>query len=367
MCIPAIPLLPVPGLVARLRAVPRLPKPLLLTTIALFVLVLVPALWLMWAGGTFRAVENEFAGTCNAFNLPGITRDMAVDRERGIAYLSMLDRDSGNGTVMLLDLNLANPAPRAAMSRDPQGFRPAGIALLKRAGEPARLLAVSRAEGGVSTLEIAEQDAGGAFVPKETRRGLSIGNPELVAARGANAFVLSDHHEPRDGARQKLGLLLGIGSDSIVESDGGETRGVRKGLAWVSGLALSADGSRLYATELLERRLDIFRLGEGQPVLERGIALESAPTGVAVDADGMIWMTAQPKLLRFFAALDGSGEPVPTQVFRFDPRQPDAKPEQVFADDGAKISAGAAIARWRDLILIGARFDPKVLICKTAP
>jgi hypothetical protein len=346
--------------------VPRPSKPLILTTI-LLLLVLVPAAWLMWAGGVFRVVDYGFAGTCEAIAMPGVTRDMAVDRERGIAYLSVRDRDTGNGTVMLLDLNLADPAPRAAMSRDPQGFRPAGIALLKQAGQPTRLVAVSDAEGGVPALEIAEQDAGGAFVPKKTLRGLAIGNPDRVVARGPGAFMLSNHREPRDGMEQKLGLLFGIGSDSIVDFDGGNTRAARRDLAWVSGLALSAEGSRLYATEFLKQRLDIFRIGEGEPILERGIALGFSPAGLTVDADGMLWMTAQPKMLRFFAALDDSGEVVPTQVFRFDPRQPDAKPVQVFADEGAKISAGTAVARWRDELLIGARFDNKVLICKTVP
>jgi hypothetical protein len=44
-----------------------------------------------------------------------------IEPERGIAYLSYLDRaslnrgEALNGTVMPLDLNLASPTPRAAM------------------------------------------------------------------------------------------------------------------------------------------------------------------------------------------------------------------------------------------------------------
>ncbi|HUQ12345.1 MAG TPA: hypothetical protein VM146_18690 [Steroidobacteraceae bacterium] len=40
-------------------------------------------------------------------------RDIEVDRERRVAYLSMLDETGGNGMVMLLDLNLPGRAPRA--------------------------------------------------------------------------------------------------------------------------------------------------------------------------------------------------------------------------------------------------------------
>lgn len=87
---------------------------------------------------------------------------------------------------------------------------------------------------------------------------------------------------------------------------------------------------------------------------------------VAVDADGVIWLTALPGILRYFAALDGEG---PSADAGAATRSASAryKAVQVFADDGAMLSAGNAVARWRVQILIGARFDKKVLICKTPP
>jgi hypothetical protein len=52
---------------------------------------------------------------------------------------------------MLLDLNLAEPAPRAAMACDPPGFRPHGLSLFMRGSEPARLFAISHRPDGSGT------------------------------------------------------------------------------------------------------------------------------------------------------------------------------------------------------------------------
>jgi hypothetical protein len=227
------------------------------------------------------------------------------------------------------------------------------------------LFAVSA--GDLPAVEIADQDAGGAFVPSTTVHDAAIRRPALVVAMGPRSFFVADRGESAQGWRRKLSLLLGQGHDSLAYSDGAKTVGVLEGLDGVSGLASSTGQSHVYVAELRTRRLLIYGRVVGKLKLERTVSLPSAPGSLTVDGDGVIWMTAYPRLLRYFAALDGASEPVPTQVLRFDPRLPDSKPEQVFADDGSMISAGTAIARWRDRLLIGAGFDNKVLICKTVP
>ncbi len=360
-------LLPATDPMARLRAVPRVSKPLFLTFAVIALLALVPAAMVMIAGGVFRSVRSEFAGTCGAVAVPGGVRDIQVG-ERGVAYLSVRDRDTGNGTVMLLDLNLANPAPRAAMSHDPRGFRPEGISVARRGNQPAMLFAVSSAEGDVPAVEIARQDAGGAFVPASAVRDPLFGGSSLVSATEAGFYVV-DHRPPVAGFRRTLGLLTRSGDDRVVFHDGARSVVVADGLAWVSGLGTSADGTRLYVAEMLKQSLRVYRraAGEASLELERTVSLGAAPSSLSVDADGVIWLTTQPKLLRYFAALDGAREATPSQVMRLDPRQPEAAPAQVFLDDGAQISAGTSVAKWRGQLVIGSRLDNKVLICKTAP
>ena len=44
-------------------------------------------------GGAFRSIEPRFAGDCRAIALGGSSEDIVIDRRRGVAYLSLLDRD----------------------------------------------------------------------------------------------------------------------------------------------------------------------------------------------------------------------------------------------------------------------------------
>lgn len=336
------------------------------------------ALNLLRIAGVFRAVTPGFPGTCTDVALDGSSEDIRIDRQRGIGYLSLLDRDTlqhggdVNGTVLLLDLNLAEPAPRAAMSRDPAGFRPHGLSLLMRAGEPTRLFALSHPLDGGHTVEIAAQDAGGAFVPVRTVRDPAFVHPNAIAATGPEQFYLvndrATSEEPSLGQRWRE-MLGRAGHATLVFFDGGKSTVLLDDLAFPAGLALSPDGSRLYVGESMARALRVYRrdAASGALTLERRVKLESAPDNIDVDEDGKVWIAAHPKLLKFIAHLRDSRERAPAQVLRFDPRHPDAGATQFFADDGARISAASVAAHWRDQILIGALLDKKVLVCKPTP
>ena len=120
---------------------------------------------------------------------------------------------------------------------------------------------------------------------------------------------------------------------------------------------------------MLGRSLRIYErdAATGSLTLERNVALDSAPAGIDVDEDGVIWIAAHPKLLRHFAHSRDPQLRSPTQVLRFDPRRPDAKVTQVYVGEGAQIAGGSAAARWHDGFLIGARYDEKVLLCRPVP
>ena len=108
--------------------------------------------------------------------------------------------------------------------------------------------------------------------------------------------------------------------------------------------------------------------------LEETIDLGAAPDNLDVDDDGVVWIAAYPKLLSSRRASARSAQSArPRRCLRFDPRianprwRDDPRVTEVYADDGAEISAGSTAAPWRDEFLIGALFDKKVLICKPNP
>lgn len=349
-------------------------KPLFLALTLLVLAIVVPIVELLRFGGAFGTVESQFSGGCQDMTLAGSSEDIEIDRERGVAYLSLLDRDagnvdgSGNGTVMLLDLNLAEPAPRAAMSYDPPDFRPHGLSLLKQPEQPSRLFAISHPAHGIHAVEISEQDAGGSFVPRETVRDAAFVRPNAIAAVGPRQFYLVNARPSQDPWRDRLDLLMRPGKSTLVFFDGVQAHVLVDDLAWPAGLALSPDGAHLFVAEALAKALRVYRRqSDGTLVLERTVPLDAAPDNLDVDADGNVWIAAHPRLLRFLAHRHQPEERTPTLVLRFDPRQPDAGAVRIFADDGSRISGGTVAAHWRDLFLIGALLDKKVLVCKPNP
>jgi arylesterase/paraoxonase len=132
---------------------------------------------------------------------------------------------------------------------------------------------------------------------------------------------------------------------------------------------LTPEGDRLYVAEATGRALRIYRRDQasGALQLERRVSLGTAPDNVNVDAEGVLWIAAHPRLFRFLAHVRDPARHAPTQVLRLDPRQAEATPEMVLGDDGARISAGTVAAAWRDQFLVGTLFDPKVMLCTANP
>jgi len=346
----------------------------LLAVFGIIVLVLL-ALLVEFArlGGVFRSVGEQSPGACAPVALGGSAEDIQLDRRRGLAYLSVLDRASlargepVTGSIMLLDLNLAEPAPRAALAFDPPGFRPHGLSLLDRDGEPARLFAISHPADGGHRVEIFEREPSGAFFPRQTVRDPLFVHPNAIAAVGAREFYLAnDTSHPGDSA-PVTDAFLRRGDSTLVYFDGAKARVVASGLRFVAGIAASPDGKWLYVGEALGEQLRIYgrNAASGDLAFDRIVPLGTAPDNLNVDDAGVVWMAAHPRLFAFLAHVKDPAERAPTQVLRYDPR--DGKLARLYESEGSPLSAGSVAAHWRDDIVIGAVLDHQVMICKTRP
>jgi len=361
---------------ARLRAVKIPWKPLKWATALVVLALAVVGIEVLRFGGVFRSIEPAFAGVCRTIALGGSGEDIQVDRKRGVAYLSLLDRDSVRrgeqvlGTVVLLDLNLPEPTPRAAMAYDPEAFRPHGMSLLTAASQPARLFVVSHRPDGSHTVEIAEEGSTGGFFPKETIRDAAFVRPDAIAATGARQFYLTNVTVDVDTWSLARQALFRAGHSTLVYFDGDKARVEVSDLNYPAGLALSPDASRLYIAETLAQQLRVYRrdAGSGALALEETLDLGAAPDNLNVDGDGVVWIAARPKLMSLASHLRDPRKHSPSQVLRFDPRSPkDARLTEIYMDDGLEISAGSAAAPWHTEFLIGAPFNQKVLLCKPNP
>src|SRR5690242_16155087 len=90
--------------------------------------------------GFMTPLTAHFDGSCTSIALQASAEDLRIDPTNGLVYLTYYDavepgrRDrtppsSATGTIMLVDLNAAEPHVRAALSSDPANFKPSGLSL----------------------------------------------------------------------------------------------------------------------------------------------------------------------------------------------------------------------------------------------
>ena len=169
----------------------------------------------------------------------------------------------------------------------PRPLRPNGIAL-----EPdgCFLLAdLGETLGGVWRLH-----PDGAVEPVLTQIGsqpLPPTNFVLRDAQGRLWITVSTRKVPRD-----LGYRRDVADGFIVLVDRGSARIVADNLGYANECLLSADERHLYVNETFARRLSRFSVLQGTGLGPRETVAEFAegvfPDGLALDADGGIWITS---------------------------------------------------------------------------
>jgi arylesterase/paraoxonase len=313
-----------------------------------------------------REIEPHFAGQCEIMQLDGSSEDIQVDRERGLAYLSLRDpigdmngNDVPQGTIARIDLNAEVPVAISALINAPEHLHPHGLSLFIGVDGQRYIFVVNHPEdreNGDEAVESFRETQPGRFAHVETFRNALLTHPNDIVAVGPREFYVAiDTGPQRDG--KPTNLLHFRGDDVHIVTNDIESGG---------GINASADGRFVYVAETDARAIRVFgrNPADGKLTSMRRIELPSAPDNIDVSEDGSLVIGAHSNTMALVLHfMTGSDSPSQVLQVKTDAAGNDAI-EEIYLNRGEEITAASVGATYDDLLLIGSITARKILICR---
>lgn len=319
--------------------------------------------------GMLARIEPHFAGSCRT--VPGVVgaEDVTIDPVTKIAYLSAQDRralrgsQGPRGDIYALDLSDDRAVPRPLTSGQPQDFHPHGISLWRDPSGQSALFAINHRSDGTHSVEV--------FVLTDSRlqhqrsiRYTALSSPnDVVAVDNSRFYATNDRGVSQPGWLQTLEAYLALPWSSVSYFDGHEGRIVADGFAMANGIARNTDGTVLYVAECLGRSVRVLARDRSSGALQerKRIALAACPDNIEIDERGQLWVAAHPKLFALVAHARDARERSPSQVLRIDPEN--GHVDEVYLNNGDPLSVASTAAVSGRTMVLGAIFEPHVLVC----
>jgi arylesterase/paraoxonase len=305
-----------------------------------------------------------------------------IDTARGFAFVSATDRrvlmaggaDSAasRGGIYLIDLNAPSEewtlVPVTPAS--PESFRPHGLGLHideeDEEDEEGRrsLFVVNHPAGGPDEVVILDVDEQGRLSHRRTVSDPLMVNLNDVQPVGADRFYATNDHATAPS--KALQDFLMLDRTTLVYFDGSRMQIAAEGLTYANGVNVSSDGSEIYVAETLDHALRIYsrEIESGVLELTEVVELGTSADNIDVLENGDLLIGAHPKILEFAEHAQDPDVLSPSQVIRLTRNEAgDWSVQTLYLNKGDDISGVAVAAGFRDVMLLGPVFQPRVMVC----
>ncbi len=340
----------------------------------LLLVSVIGTLYVLNRGGAFREIKPHFAGRCDSLPLDGSAEDITVDRERGFAYISYMDRaalirgEAVQGTIMRIDLNRVPLVPEDALLDRPAHLRTHGLSLyISPEGKRSLFVINHPVNRGTEPelVEVFDEVAPGQFRHRETFQSPLFNSPNDLAAVGPRQFYVANDKVLKGGLAAGL-QQLGIGGSPLTYFDGEEARVVVDDIASGGGINVSAGGGTLYVSETSGQRIRVLRRDPASGAVTElaRIAVPTSPDNIDVAADSSLTVAGHANTMKLIMHFI-KGTPAPSQILRVMPdNDGNAAIDEIYLNAGDEISASSVGVTYGNKLLIGSITDRKLLVCE---
>jgi len=314
----------------------------------------------------FGLAPAHFDGRCAALELGESAEDMQIDRERGVAYLSLIDRmtlaqgGDAQGWLGRLDLTVDKLVAEPALIDPPAHFRPHGLSLhIDDEGRRTLVVINHPVDRGVGAeyIERFVEETPGRFRHAGSFTDPLIARPNDLVAVGPEQYYIANDSPPNSGELTNL---------IFVDAEANTARAVADDIRSGGGINASPDGRTLYVAETGGNALRILARDpvDGSVTTTADINLGTSPDNIDVAADGSLWIAGHSSLLALVMHFI-TGADAPTQILRVVPdASGGALINEIYMNRGDEISAGSVGVTNGNRLLIGSITARRILVCE---
>jgi arylesterase / paraoxonase len=320
---------------------------------------------MLYNSGFFTKITPHFEGKITEINGFKGAEDIAIDREKGYAFVSSNDFSSNknNGAIILLNLNEANPKPINLTSKLPfDDFHPHGISFFKSAMGTKELFVINHRKSG-NYIEIFQINDSTLSHLESITDSLFISPNDIVGVGQRAFYFTNDHDEKLSDWRAKKDMMQ-IPMGNICFFDGKATKILADGFNYANGINISNDGSKLFVAATLGKKLVVFDRNKNSGDISKTdeIAINGADN-IDIDENDNLWVGCHPKLLAFLAHSKDHSLPSPSEIMKISYKgKGDSKMESIYQNDGKTVSGSSVGATFGKKLLIGTVFANSVII-----
>ncbi|MFK7771439.1 MAG: hypothetical protein AB8F94_04835 [Saprospiraceae bacterium] len=348
-------------------------KKILKFVLGILLVLAILVFYILYTTGSFREIENKFAGEI-LMKVPIVgAEDMQLSREDQFMIISSDDRAArrdGNpkqGGLYLLDLKNPLVAPVLLTNKHNAStpFYPHGISMIKIDSAKYKIYAVNHPDENIHTIEsfILEN---GILEIDSIYADEKIFSPNDIVAIDEKRFYFSNDHGYQEGYKKLAEDYLGFKASNVIYYDGENYREVASGIAYANGINYDPVRELLFVASPRGFLVKVFKTEENGDLT----FIEDIDCGTGVDniefgEDGKLWIGCHPNLVHFGEYAKAKEAISPSEIITIDYRgKGDYTIDQIYEDDGANMSGSTVAPTYEDLIFVGNVMDKHFLILK---
>ena len=319
--------------------------------------------------GSFRTIENNFDGEIIAkINIAG-AEDITISKKDSFAIISSTARNKFPNTkqeiggLFFLDLKTSNYKPVPLTSDFNKPFAPHGISMFQK-DDVYTIAAINHTLEGefieIFTLE------GTKLTHQKTLDNELIFSPNDIVFIDENRFYFTNDHKYKEGLNRLSEDYLGREISNVVYFDGQNYIEVANGIAYANGINFDAKRNLVFVASPRKFLVKVYQKNEDNTLtFIENIDCKTGVDNIEFDESNNLWIGSHPNLMHFAAYAKGKEDYSPSEIIKIDYKNMgDYTIEQIYMEDGSKMSASTVAAPFGDLILTGNVMDAHFLILK---